>query len=136
MRRRVLIWTGSLVALAALAGLGIYLWRVGLDDADKLASVFGLFVALAGLAVALYGLIADRRAVDVDVDQEAEVGGNGEVYQAGGDINERQAKPSSAPDDPASSASPDGRKQPRVRQRAKTTESGRSYQAGRDINKR
>lgn len=35
-----------------------YFVRVGLDDADKLASVIGLFCAVAGLGVAIYGLRA------------------------------------------------------------------------------
>jgi hypothetical protein len=60
MRRRVLIWAGVVVAVAAMAGLGVYFWRVGLDDADKLASVIGVFVALAGLGAAVYGLFSDR----------------------------------------------------------------------------
>jgi hypothetical protein len=62
MRRRVLVWAGAGIAVVAIAGLGVYLASVGLDDADKLASVIGLFVALAGLGVAGYGLIADRRS--------------------------------------------------------------------------
>lgn len=60
MRRRVLLWTGSIVAVAAAAGLTVYLVQVGLDDADKLASVIGLFVAVAGLSVAGYKLTTGR----------------------------------------------------------------------------
>ncbi|MEU8364952.1 FxSxx-COOH system tetratricopeptide repeat protein [Nonomuraea sp. NPDC048882] len=60
MRRRVPVWAGSTVAAAAIIGLAIYLAWVGLDNADKLASVIGLFVALAGLAVAAYRLTASR----------------------------------------------------------------------------
>ncbi|MFI7134311.1 hypothetical protein ACIBQ1_52195 [Nonomuraea sp. NPDC050153] len=115
MRRRVLIGAGAVVAVAATTVLGLYFVRVGLDEADKLASVIGAFVGLAGLGVAVYGLIADRRsggggqepppvagggsgeegpaAVDaaVDVRQRAKASGSGRVYQAGRDqtINER-----------------------------------------------
>lgn len=42
-------WIGLAVTVAVLAGLGSYLARVGLDKADKIASVAGLFVAAAGL---------------------------------------------------------------------------------------
>ncbi|WP_143044273.1 hypothetical protein [Nonomuraea jiangxiensis] len=56
MRRRLPVWAGRAVAVAAATGLALYLVRVGLDDADKLASVIGLFIALAGLATAGYGL--------------------------------------------------------------------------------
>jgi hypothetical protein len=61
MRGRVLLWTGAGIAVAALAGLGFHLAGVGWDEADKRASVIGLFVAVAGLWVAVYALIADRR---------------------------------------------------------------------------
>ncbi|MGW6501349.1 hypothetical protein [Nonomuraea angiospora] len=60
MRRRVPLWAGSIVALAAAAGLAVYLVRVGLDDADKPAGVIGLFVAVAGLGVAGYELATGR----------------------------------------------------------------------------
>jgi hypothetical protein len=75
------------VAVAALAGLGVYLARVGLEEADQVAGVLGLFVAVAGLGVAVWGLMGGRRAADVD--QQVEAGGNSEAYQAGRDINKR-----------------------------------------------
>jgi len=50
------------VGLAAVIGLGGYLALAGLDRADKLASVFGLFVAIVSLGVAVYGMVVDRRA--------------------------------------------------------------------------
>ncbi|MEW1839212.1 hypothetical protein AB0392_14760 [Nonomuraea angiospora] len=61
MHGRAPIWGGAGVAVVALAGLGTYFALVGLDKADKLASVIGVFVAVAGLGVAVYGLIAGRR---------------------------------------------------------------------------
>lgn len=51
-----------MVAVAALAGLGVYFTLVGLEKADKLSSVIGLFVAVAGLGVAVYGLVTDRKS--------------------------------------------------------------------------
>ncbi|WP_155342172.1 hypothetical protein [Acrocarpospora corrugata] len=58
MTGRVL--AGTATAVTALIGLGIYLSTVGLDRADKIASVIGVFVALIGLGLALWGLAANR----------------------------------------------------------------------------
>lgn len=49
MRRSVGIWGGRAAAAVVVAGLVIYLCLVGLDKADKLASVLGLLVAVAAL---------------------------------------------------------------------------------------
>lgn len=49
MRRSGWIWGGRVAALVVLAGLTVHLTSVGLDKADKLASVLGLLVAAAGL---------------------------------------------------------------------------------------
>jgi hypothetical protein len=43
------IWTGRIAAVVVLAGLAAYLFSVGLDKADKLASVLVLLVAVATL---------------------------------------------------------------------------------------
>ncbi|MBO4272431.1 hypothetical protein [Microbispora triticiradicis] len=61
MRGRVLTWAGGIAALGAGAALVVYLSSVGLDDADKLASVIGLFVGLVSLAVGVWGLLLTRR---------------------------------------------------------------------------
>ncbi len=50
MRRSRWIWGGRIAAVTLVAGLAAYLASVGLDKADKLASVLGLLVALAALA--------------------------------------------------------------------------------------
>ncbi|GAA3134364.1 hypothetical protein [Nonomuraea salmonea] len=57
MSRRALVWSGSAVAVVALAGLVVYVARAGLDEADKLAGVIGAFVGLAGLGVSVYGVV-------------------------------------------------------------------------------
>ncbi|HEX3958178.1 MAG TPA: hypothetical protein VHZ03_16330 [Trebonia sp.] len=44
----------------AAIGMGIYFAEVGLDKATDVATVVGLFVALAGLVVAVYGIRAGR----------------------------------------------------------------------------
>ncbi len=89
MAGRVLVWGGVVAAAAALVGLGGYLAGVGLERADKLAGVIGLFVALVGLGVSVYGLVAGRRG--------GTAGGGGESprvpapgersISAGGDIS-------------------------------------------------
>ncbi|TDC55474.1 hypothetical protein E1281_12165 [Actinomadura sp. KC345] len=58
MRRRALTWGGGIVAVAAAAGLGWHFAAVGLDRADKLASVIGAFVGLTALGVAVYGALS------------------------------------------------------------------------------
>ncbi|MEZ7126623.1 hypothetical protein ACBR40_14955 [Nonomuraea sp. AD125B] len=121
MRRRVLIGGGAVLAMAALVGLGIYFNRVGLDDADKLASVIGLFVAVAGLTMSGYGLVADKR------------GGGGMQSRS----STHPEQPAKATDDGAKGSSDtDGAHN--VHQRASAEGTGRVYQAGRDqiINER
>ena len=56
MTGRIQAWAGGVVALLSGAALGTYLASVGLDAADKWASVLGLFVGLGGLAVSMAGL--------------------------------------------------------------------------------
>jgi hypothetical protein len=43
------VWVARIVAVLVLVGLAVYLSLVGLDKADKLASVLGLLVAVAAL---------------------------------------------------------------------------------------
>ncbi|MEU1726746.1 hypothetical protein ACNF49_24460 [Actinomadura sp. ATCC 39365] len=128
MRGRVLVRGGAAVAVAALAGLGVYFSKVGLEEADRLASVIGLFVAVAGLGLAVYGLIAERRSGGDGVEQRATAMGDGRVHQAGRDINDTPPERTAAGD-----AGDEARS---VRQRAKATGRGQVYQAGRDIDKR
>ncbi len=64
MRGRVFMWGGAIVTLVALSALTVYFVHVGLDDADKLASVLGLFVAVAGLWASVYGLRTERQRRD------------------------------------------------------------------------
>ncbi|MEU8272392.1 hypothetical protein AB0B89_35230 [Sphaerisporangium sp. NPDC049002] len=59
MSRRVLFKVGA--ALCAAAAIVLVVVVVGLDTADKLASVLGLVVALAGLAASLRGAARSRR---------------------------------------------------------------------------
>ncbi|MYW06652.1 hypothetical protein [Streptomyces sp. SID3343] len=60
MTAKAQAWAGGVVAGAAPVGLAVYLAVVGLEQADKWASVVGLFVALAGLAVSVAGFRRER----------------------------------------------------------------------------
>src|SRR5690349_3825918 len=57
MRRWVVVFAGGLL----IAGLGVFLAVQNLDKADKWSSVFGLFVGLAGLGIAVSGVVGGRR---------------------------------------------------------------------------
>jgi hypothetical protein len=48
--------------VVAAVGLVVYFVGVGLDKADKLASVVGAFIGLAGLGLAGYGTVLARRS--------------------------------------------------------------------------
>ncbi|MEV0647493.1 hypothetical protein AB0I28_19715 [Phytomonospora sp. NPDC050363] len=52
------------LAVGAVAiGLGVWLVRAGLEDADRWASVVGVFLNLAGVVCAAWGVVWARRAV-------------------------------------------------------------------------
>jgi len=53
-------WCGIALVILALAGLGAYFATVGLDKADKLGSVLGAFIGVAGLVVAVIGIVRDH----------------------------------------------------------------------------
>lgn len=76
-------WSGVALTAVAVGGLATYFAAVGLDAADKAASVVGALVAAVGLAVSVYGLksppAGDR------VSQKAKASGRGRTNQVGGD---------------------------------------------------
>jgi hypothetical protein len=51
---------GGVGAGVVLGGLAVFLWVSGLDDADKFASVIGLFVGIAALTATVYGIASGR----------------------------------------------------------------------------
>lgn len=120
MRGRVQVWGGAVIAVTAVAALSIYLERVGLDDADKLASVMALFVALAGLGVTVYSMIADR---------------NGEHASQGASTPDERAMATGG--DSSGVVSP-GDGTSNIQMNAEASGQGRIYQAGHDqtINER
>ncbi|WP_449062245.1 hypothetical protein [Planomonospora algeriensis] len=124
-----------MVAVMALAGLGVHLARVGLDEADKLASVLALFVGLAGLGATAYGLFADQRSGSGGMRQRARTGG-GRVNQAGRDINQGPVqRPMTGNDGTDSSPVAGGDVARSMQQWAEASGNGEINQAVRDINK-
>src|SRR5262249_14037486 len=118
MTGRVLKWAGGLIAVAALVALGAYFAAGGRGKGGKLASGVGVFVAVVGLAVSIYGMVADRRAADggrpggratASGERSIAIGGDNTGIASTGDgaIN--------------------------VRQQAKASGNSRIYQAGRDM---
>ena len=61
MRGRGLTWGGGAAAVLTAAGLAAYVAVVGLYRANELAGVAGVFVGLAGVGVAVFGVIRAHR---------------------------------------------------------------------------
>ncbi|MER7213709.1 hypothetical protein ABT340_42165 [Streptosporangium sp. NPDC000239] len=77
----------------AVAALGAYFTTMELEQADHLAGVISLFVAVAGLGVAIVGL---RSGPGGRVRQVAKARGNSRIYQAGRDLTQHpSARPGS-----------------------------------------
>lgn len=55
MTQRVVRILGAALALSATATLSAYLIHVGLDQADKVSSITGVFLTIIGLLATLYG---------------------------------------------------------------------------------
>ena len=77
---------GGLVAL----GLGVYFIKVGLDRANQVAGILGLFVSIAGLLLSGYSVIQASSAVRAGNSSGARMtqssGNNSTNIQATGDI--------------------------------------------------
>ncbi|MFF0526696.1 hypothetical protein ACFYTC_49110 [Actinomadura nitritigenes] len=69
------VWVGAGVTALALMGLAVYFGVVGLDRADKWASVIGAFVAVIGLVLAVQGRLAGRGGGDGESDGAPAPGG-------------------------------------------------------------
>jgi hypothetical protein len=68
-------WVVSFAGGVLVAGLGMFLAVQGLDRADKLASVLGLFVGLAGLALAVVGAVGARQRAGGQSVTDSTIGG-------------------------------------------------------------
>ncbi|WP_433228972.1 hypothetical protein [Actinomadura formosensis] len=107
---------GGLIVSVGLIGQGVFFLRVGLQDADRWASVIGSFVGVAGLVVSFAGLVVAFRS-------PASAGGQhagqvvGDNYQAGSvtgnvRIGRRRGRPAplagGVPPSPSTAGSGDG----------------------------
>ncbi|WP_283134420.1 hypothetical protein [Rhizohabitans arisaemae] len=66
------MWGVMLGVGVVLGALGAAFVVLGLERADQLAGVIGMFVAAAGLAVSVYGLRSARRSPGGPADQDAD----------------------------------------------------------------
>jgi hypothetical protein len=60
--QRAVTWILALVVGLGIAGLGVYVAIINLDRADKIASVAGALLSMAGLGLSTYGIVVARRA--------------------------------------------------------------------------
>ncbi|MBT2235778.1 hypothetical protein [Nonomuraea sp. NEAU-A123] len=61
-------WISLLVGGLIAGALGVIFIVLDLEQADQLASVVGVFVALAGLSISIYGVVLARRGEDSSPD--------------------------------------------------------------------
>ena len=115
-----MVWAGAGLTIVAVAGLGVYFALVGLDKADKLASVVGALAAVVGLASTIFGLTAESGSGGWRVSQTARASRGSRVVQVGG--NQTPA-PSSR-----------NVKEGEVHQRADARKAGEVFQVGGDQN--
>lgn len=64
--RKRWVWISLMAAGGLVGALGVVFVVLGLDRADQLASVVGVFVGLAGLGVSVYGVVLARRTGSPD----------------------------------------------------------------------
>jgi len=101
MRKWVLV-----IAVGVMtAGLGAFLAVQGLDKADKFSSVFGLFVGVAGLGLAISGAVGVRRQASGQSVTGSSIGGSvTQVRGVRGDVRVGPSIPAGGPP-PAPAAS-------------------------------
>jgi hypothetical protein len=103
-RDRMRRWVVAVVGGVPVAGLGVFLAVHSLDKADKWASVFGLFVGLGGLGVAVAGVVSARRHTGGQSVTDSTIGGG--VAQVGGIRGNVRIGPGTAPGTPRVSPPP------------------------------
>ncbi|MFJ9075625.1 hypothetical protein ACIRO3_10255 [Streptomyces sp. NPDC102278] len=105
MNARMLIITGVTATGFAAAGLLYYFNRVGLDQADKTASVLGVFLALAGLVLTAYGIFESRNPATAEPNQSVSgstiSGTNIQIGRTGGSVRVHNSHQNTPPHPPA-----------------------------------
>ncbi|MFD4232687.1 hypothetical protein [Streptomyces sp. NPDC058545] len=110
MTGKALAWSGGIVTAVAWGGCIWYFKRVGLEEATSLAGVAGLFVAVASLVVAIWGLVLQHRASGGGQHVAANVAAG--VYQVRGAIGAVKIKNNSSTPTPPPPTPPAGAPQP------------------------
>ncbi|MCF3137050.1 hypothetical protein [Streptomyces olivochromogenes] len=64
-QRRTWLWIMAVVGGLVTLGLGVYFIKVGLDQANQVAGILGLFVSIAGLLLSAYSVIQVSSAARV-----------------------------------------------------------------------
>jgi hypothetical protein len=88
-------WVAAFAGGVLVVGLGVFLAVQGLDKADKWAGVLGLFVTLAGVGVAVAGVVGARRQTSGQSVTDSTIGGG--VAQVRGVRGSVRIGPSTAP---------------------------------------
>jgi hypothetical protein len=102
-------WGGIIVTVLACTGLGIYLALAGLSRATDLASIISMFIAVAGLGVSVWGVIAARGSQPVGGQSVtgSQIGGHvTKVDTVGGSVRIGMPPPVGAPTSPFKAATP------------------------------
>jgi hypothetical protein len=98
-------WVAAFAGGVLVAGLGFFLTAQGLDKADKLASVLGLFVGLIGLGLAVFGGAGARRQVGGQSVTDSTIGGSvTQVRGVRGNLRVGPSAPAGSPVAPPLSA--------------------------------
>jgi hypothetical protein len=74
---------GIAVTVLACIGLGVYFGLAGLSKATDLAGIIGMFIAVAGLGVSVWGVIGARGGQSADGQSVTGSGVSGQVNQVG-----------------------------------------------------
>ncbi|MFG2354285.1 hypothetical protein [Streptomyces sp. NPDC048521] len=89
-QRRMWLWGLAAVTGLAMLALGIYFARLGLERANALSGILGLFIGIIGLALSLYSTLQVRSSTQSTPPQQTRMsqqsGSNSTNVQAAGDI--------------------------------------------------
>ncbi|MEV4343279.1 hypothetical protein AB0J83_02190 [Actinoplanes sp. NPDC049596] len=102
-------WVPAVAGGVLVVGLGVFLAVQGLDRADKVASVLGLFVGLAGLGLTVTGAFGARRGSGGQSVTDSAIGGDvAQVRGVSGSVRIGPAPAAEAPPPPSASSPPAG----------------------------
>ncbi|WML79787.1 hypothetical protein [Streptomyces sp. VNUA74] len=90
-QRRTALWGLGIVSGLSILALGIYFTRLGLERANSLAGILGLFVGIIGLVLTFYSILQARGGAQSPSPQQVRMsqqsGSNSTNVQSARDIN-------------------------------------------------